>query len=258
MIADLANRATPLGFLSRLLPPPVASYDTFSSASPHELPTVERETIRRAVPARRREFATGRECARRALSALGLPAAAIPAGPDRDPCWPPGVVGSITHSAGYCAAALAPADRVYAIGIDAEVAEPLPADILPIVATAAEQRHLDDLRRSTPDVPWSRLLFAAKEAVYKAWFPRSRRWLDFDDVRVRFLAGDSTFIASVPGLPAPQGPPLPAVAGRWICTARLVLTAVVVGCPAGVGAAVEAERGSATATWGLGAPEPAR
>lgn len=224
----ISNQPSPLGLLKTLLPAAVATYDTFATVSPRELHADEEESVRRAVPARRREFATGRHCARQALAVLGVQEASIPAGADRDPRWPPGVVGSITHSAGYCAAAVARSDRVLAIGIDAEPAEPLPEDVLPIVSSATERSRLDDLYVKFPDVPWDRLLFAAKEAVYKAWFPRTRLWLDFDEVEVVFSPGDKTFSATVPGLPMPQGPWLTDVTGRWAHGSRLVLTAVAI------------------------------
>jgi 4'-phosphopantetheinyl transferase EntD len=220
---------TPSGLLTSLLPRSVASYDTFTSASPHELPAIEAVSVRRAVPKRRAEFATGRSCARRALAALGLPDATVPVGPNREPCWPAGVVGSITHAAGYCAAAVARQESVLGIGIDAEPDEPLPPDVLPVVTSASERQHLVSLRAATPDIAWCRLLFAAKEAVYKAWYPRTRSWLGFDDVEVFFHPEQDRFTATVPGLPTADGAVLSQVTGAWTQVRRLVLTAVVVG-----------------------------
>ncbi|MGW7821409.1 4'-phosphopantetheinyl transferase family protein [Streptomyces puniciscabiei] len=83
------------------------------STAPHrEDPTTalypqETAHLRHALPKRRREFATARVCARRALQALGLPPAPIPPGSNGAPQWPAGVVGSITHRRRYCAAAVA-------------------------------------------------------------------------------------------------------------------------------------------------------
>ena len=85
--------------------------------------------------------------------------------------WPAGIRGSMTHCAGYAAAAVGPISRISAIGIDAEPDAPLPDGVLDLVATAAERDRLAVTPRK-PDIPhWDRLLFSAKEAVYKAWFP---------------------------------------------------------------------------------------
>ena len=58
-----------------------------------ELFPEELRAIARATPARQREFALGRCCAREALALLGGPRVAIPVGRFRDPVWPFGYVG---------------------------------------------------------------------------------------------------------------------------------------------------------------------
>ena len=80
----------------------------------------EAAAVQHAVEKRRREFAVGRMLARAALAAIGDPPSAIPTGNHREPVWPAGIVGSITHCAGYCAAAVARDAMVVALGIDAE------------------------------------------------------------------------------------------------------------------------------------------
>ena len=67
---------------------------------------------------------------------------------------------------------------VAAMGIDVEPAELLPPDLLEMVATPQERRRLGD------DPYRGRLLFAAKEAVYKAVYPLDRIFLDYHDVEV--------------------------------------------------------------------------
>jgi 4'-phosphopantetheinyl transferase EntD len=84
----------------------------------------EEPFVARFAPRRLAEFVSGRACARRALVALGVPDAlrrAIPVGAHGQPVWPAGVVGSITHCPGRCAAVAAPSDRYRSIGIDNEV-----------------------------------------------------------------------------------------------------------------------------------------
>jgi 4'-phosphopantetheinyl transferase EntD len=129
----------------------------------------ERELIApQAVERRRREFATGRYCARRALAALGLPLSGpLLRGPDGAPSWPDGVRGSITHCPGYRAAAVARTADARALGIDAELPRPLSPAATAALTTAAEREGLPP----HPRLPWETVLFSAKEAAYKAWTP---------------------------------------------------------------------------------------
>src|SRR4051812_2128234 len=84
--------------IADLLPAGVASYEVQDATVPEPLFSEELEVVSRAVAKRKREFALGRMCAHRALSALGVPACGLPMAADRSPVWPSGIVGSITHS----------------------------------------------------------------------------------------------------------------------------------------------------------------
>ncbi|POX38552.1 4'-phosphopantetheinyl transferase, partial [Streptomyces sp. Ru73] len=106
--------------LQDLLPPHVACWETAGDAPDGSLHPEEAAGIRTARPLRRAEFVTGRHCAHRAMERLGAPAAPVPRGVRGAPGWPAGIVGSITHCAGYRAAAVARSGRVRAVGIDAE------------------------------------------------------------------------------------------------------------------------------------------
>ncbi|ARD42821.1 hypothetical protein B6G06_08160 [Actinomyces gaoshouyii] len=182
----------------------------------------------RMVDRRRREFATVRGCARRALRDLGFRRPPMVPGSAGEPAWPAGVVGSMTHCEHYRAAAVARQEDVDCLGIDAEPNAPLPAGVLVRVATAPEE--LDGLRRlaaERPDAAVDRLLFSAKESLYKAWYPREMRWLGFGDALVRL--GDGEFIADLTD-PRPGGRTR-RLQGRWILAEDTIATAVVV--PAG-------------------------
>jgi len=163
--------------IEKLLPPAAVGVEAFADLPGEPAFPGEEDLIARAVPSRRGEFVTARRCAREALARLGESAAPIRSGPRREPLWPPGVVGSITHCAGYRAAAVARTADLAGLGIDAEPNEPLPDGVLPAVSVAQERPHLAALAEQHPDVQWERLLFCAKEAVYKAWYPLTRRWL---------------------------------------------------------------------------------
>jgi 4'-phosphopantetheinyl transferase EntD len=155
----------------------------------------EREHIAHAVAKRRVEFAAVRRCARKALQELGYPPVPILPGEQREPRWPEGVVGSMTHCAGYCAAAVARSGEVSALGIDAEVHAPLPEGVLDLISLESERALLAELTERVPGaVHWDRVLFSAKESVYKAWFPLTRRWLGFEQADIE-LRMDGTFEA---------------------------------------------------------------
>jgi enterobactin synthetase component D len=162
--------------LRRMLPPWVAvrtlAYDELGGSDDDGRPLPPE--VARAMPKRRAEFAAGRRCARAALHAAGGPADAdIAIGPLRAPVWPPGFVGSITHAAGIAAAAVAPASRSRALGIDLERIIG-PGDVERLAPTLARP---DELTLAPLTA-----LFAAKEALFKALAPRVGRYFDFLDV----------------------------------------------------------------------------
>jgi 4'-phosphopantetheinyl transferase EntD len=182
----------------------------------------EQALVSRAVAKRRTEFTTTRALARQALARLGQPAVAILRGERGAPLWPAGVVGSMTHCAGYRCAAVARDRDVRSLGIDAEPNEPLPDGVLETVGRSDERESLAVLALAAPGVAWDRLLFSAKESVYKAWFPMTGRWLDFIEATVT-IDPDGVFRADLL-----VAAPVAGFTGRWLVRGGIVLTAVVV------------------------------
>ena len=215
--------------IEEILPPAVAAAEEFGDRPDAVLFPAEQAVIGRAVERRRREFTTGRACARAALARLGQPPVAILPGERGSPGWPPGFVGSITHCAGYRAAAVGKAAEVLAIGLDAEPDQPLPDGVLGVISLQAERASLLDLARSAPGTNWDRLLFCAKESVYKAWFPLTGRWLGFEQAHITLDPAGGTFTARllVPG-PEVDGRELTAFDGRWLARDGLILAAICV------------------------------
>ena len=216
--------------IERVLPPQVAAVESFGDISDAVLFPEEHAAIARAVESRRREFATARACARTALARLGQPAAAVLPGLRGAPQWPEGVVGSITHCVGYRAAAVALTRDVVSLGVDAEPNEALPDHgMLALIALDSERVRLGELAANMPDICWDRLLFSAKESVYKTWFPLARRWLGFESADVRIDPEQGTFTVQllVPG-PLVGGSPLAQLYGRWVADHGLLVTAIVV------------------------------
>lgn len=175
------ERAETAATAAQLLFPPgseVAGCAIGSAPPPFPL---EAAAVAGAVPNRQAEFAAGRAAARAALDALGLPAAAVPVGASRAPCWPPGITGSITHTDGVALAVLAPAKQCAGLGLDAEPDAPFPDDLLPSVTRPEERRWL----AGRPDpARAARLMFCAKEAAYKCQFPQSQSLIGFDAIQI--------------------------------------------------------------------------
>lgn len=228
--------------IEELLPPGAVAVEARTDPPEAVLFPEEEAELVQAVPKRRLEFTTVRHCARAALARLGVPAVAIVPGERGAPRWPAGIVGSMTHCAGYRAAAVARRADLAAIGVDAEPHDALPPEVLGTVTVPDERERLEWLAARYPAVYWDRLLFSAKESVYKAWFPLTGRWLDFEEASVRFqvrtaepgmsgsgACGSGTFYATllVPG-PVVAGVTLPGFTGRWLVRDGLLFTAVSV------------------------------
>jgi 4'-phosphopantetheinyl transferase EntD len=213
--------------LTRILPPPVVTVEAFEDDPDAQLFPEEEAVIARAVGKRRREFTTVRACARAALDRLGERPVPILPGAHGEPRWPAGIAGSLTHCDGYRAAALARSTDIAAIGLDAELAGPLPEGVFDLVAIETERVQHAALAARAPGVHWDRLLFSAKESVYKAWYPLARRWLGFEDAEIIIDHNAGTFTARllVPG-PMVAGVQLTQFDGSWATGRGLILTAI--------------------------------
>jgi 4'-phosphopantetheinyl transferase EntD len=216
--------------LAALLPPGVTVAVTgVDGGDEHELLAGEADAARSMVPRRRREFAAGRACARKALASLGLPAVALPVAPDRSATWPPGVCGSITHAGAWAAAAAARQELLAGIGIDLEDCAPLEADL---VARLCRPEELVNAPPGLPAGIWPRMVFSAKESVYKCVRARVGRFIDFDEVGVGATAdrtsgsGDPTGrLSFAPAGPATDLAIVGRLAGRYAVAGGLIVTA---------------------------------
>lgn len=231
--------------IEKILPAGVAYAELFEDP-PGLVPHPQEESlIARAVDKRRREFTSARHCARVALGKLGMEPAPILKGEKGAPQFPRGVVGSLTHCDGYRGAVLGYSLQVRSVGIDAEPHGPLPDGVLDAVSLPEERAAL--AAADAGAVHWDRLLFCAKEATYKAWFPLTGRWLGFEDARITFAltesgSGGGAEPAERPGFEATgtfhsellvpgqtnDGDPLVSFDGRWMVSDGLVITAITV------------------------------
>jgi 4'-phosphopantetheinyl transferase EntD len=182
--------------LIRAVLPDVA--DLVSAELYHDPPELspmpeEEPLIARSVAKRRNEFVTVRHCARVAMGRLGLPDAPILKGEKGEPRWPDGVVGSLTHCEGYRGAVVGRSTAVRSVGIDAEPHGVLPDGVLGAISLPAERHEIAALPAG---LHWDRILFCAKEATYKAWFPLTGRWLGFEDAHITFEVDPSGVVGS--------------------------------------------------------------
>jgi 4'-phosphopantetheinyl transferase EntD len=211
--------------LETILPPGAVAVEGGDEVPGACLLPEEAAVLGPVVDARRREFTSARTCARRALARLGLSSVPILPGPNREPLWPGGVVGSITHCAGYCAAAVASNSVLSTLGIDAEVHDALPEEVRNVVLLEEERCWLRT--RRTDSIHWDRVLFSAKESLYKAWFPMTGRWLDFTEALVTVDLSQGTLHAEL-CLPGPNLPcgRVRGFEGRYLISPTHVLTAM--------------------------------
>ena len=212
--------------IQKILPPEVVSRSAVEDDPLRRLLPEEAEQIRNAVESRRREFTTTRSLAREALKELGIVAGPILQLPTRAPLWPDGVVGSITHCEGYRAVAVAKTAEVFSVGIDAEPHRPLPAEVRGHVMVDRERAWI---ATAPAGIHWDRVLFSAKESVYKTCFPVTGMWLGFEDVVITFDDSDKSFKALLPTtFVFATKPELRELQGRFLVEDDLILTAITI------------------------------
>jgi 4'-phosphopantetheinyl transferase EntD len=167
----------------QLLPTEVVVVEATKAMWSSPLTPREARCINKAGPKRRREFQAGRAAARAALHALSVDHFDLTSSVHRNPLWPDGIVGSITHTADRCAAAVALQTQITSLGIDIETGEELPTELIAIVCAEDERYQLLHIPDRSPPF-WAKVIFSAKEAFFKAYFPQTGTFLDFRDLTI--------------------------------------------------------------------------
>lgn len=173
-----------LAALAKIFPSCVAIEGGAVASVNAELYPTERDIIASAVDSRRLEFTAGRYFSRSALRRLGVAETAISVRPDRTPDWPEGIVGSISHAQGFCAAVVAQRSELLAVGLDIESVSAVNPALWPQLFSAREQAWLKR-QHQYPQMLAASLLFSAKECFYKCQYTLTRQWLDFSDVELK-------------------------------------------------------------------------
>lgn len=201
----------------------VATFCGIPTELDEPLHPLEQSAVAQAVEKRRLDFAAGRACARRALRQLGIEDAAIPVGERREPRWPDGIIGSLSHTRGFCGAAVARQTDVKGLGFDVERISEVRLELRSHIATDDE---LDELHALVggPREQALALAFSAREAFYKFQYPLSGQWVGLRDVTVRadadgFLVVPSIDVAGV----CPKGG---SVRGRFLIHGNHLLAGI--------------------------------
>jgi 4'-phosphopantetheinyl transferase EntD len=178
----------------------------------------EEALVATASPERRLEFLNGRACAHQALRELGAPDVPVLRGRDREPRWPAHVVGSISHGDDFCGAVAALRDDHAGVGVDVEADQALSADFARRVCSPGELARCAQLG---PEEVLARVIFSAKESVYKLQYPLSGVVLYWSDLEI--LLEDTRFSARFlrPCPPFHEGQRL---LGRWLRGSGLIFT----------------------------------
>lgn len=180
-----AHRGLETALQSRLGAGGVAVVCTGVDGDPEDLWPEERPAVANAIARRQREYAAGRHAARTAMQRLGRPAHAIPTHPDRSPCWPKDLVGSISHTSSLCLAVVGTGERWKSIGVDVESDSAVDETTWDSICTPEERRQLQ-ARAPSQRASFATRVFVAKEAFYKWHYPQHRILLDFQDVSVQW------------------------------------------------------------------------
>ena len=168
--------------LNSLFPPTAALVTADEAMWQTPLCTEEEALITSAIEKRQREFRAGRNAAHAALERLQIPASPLLRGEHREPLWPSGHVGSIAHCNDLCLAVAARENDLLGVGIDVEPLEPLSAGVERYVHTPEEEAFIAD---NPGDLP-QRLIFCAKESLYKCYYPLVGRFFGFQSVTLSF------------------------------------------------------------------------
>jgi 4'-phosphopantetheinyl transferase EntD len=169
--------------LAALFPHGAVAAQLHGPASSDDLTQDEINSVSHCSEKRINDFFAGRVCARLALKELGIEGFSLLSAKDRQPVWPAGITGSITHTDGYTAAVVIRQGSVRCLGVDSELIASVHEGLWLRICTPAE---LEGLRGFAPARRGERaaLIFAAKEAFYKSQFPLTTEWVGFADVAI--------------------------------------------------------------------------
>lgn len=169
----------------------ISFISTTEPKSTDSLTAQEKQLVSDAPLKRRQDFATGRWCARQALKKIGIPPTSISVGVHREPIWPKGITGSISHTEGYYCAAVSPVKS--ALGVDAEeLKNSFTFNNVKTICTSHEYKRITSTQKKFINFT-CHIVFSAKEAFYKSVHPITRKTIGFKDVEVEINWTNSSY-----------------------------------------------------------------
>ncbi len=140
------------------------------------------ESLKNAVVKRKSEFLAGRALSSIVLRQLGVTETEILIGKHRNPLWPQGARGSISHAGDTVLSAVSLEESVSAIGIDVEeiMGSETASNIYKSIVNDDELALMAET-----GIPFEKILtivFSAKESFFKAAYPSVGEYFDFDAV----------------------------------------------------------------------------
>ena len=140
----------------------------------------ERQHISRAVKKRQAEFGTARLCARQALAQLGLAPCSLVPYPDRSPRWPQRIVGTISHTTGCCAVAVANVRHFAGLGLDVEMDTVFQRSLETTICTDQERARGSIVPVMPIGDVWGKLLLRAG-SVLQCQYATTQALIGFQD-----------------------------------------------------------------------------
>jgi len=205
--------------ITSLFPPQIHAVSATPEMWETQVFPEEEVFISQAIVKRRREFRAGRHCAHTALQQLGLQTQPILRDSNRAPLWPKGYLGSISHCRDFCIAACCSDHHIVGLGLDVEPLEGLKPGIEKHIHTQAENEFM----RQHPDLP-ERLIFSAKESLYKCYYPLVKTFFGFHTVEIQVNPLSQTFHYRPNAAASIQLPHAFRFHGRYLTDERHILT----------------------------------
>lgn len=189
----------------------------------------EESLISRAVEKRKREFRAGRNCSHALFKQHQVNCLALLRGTQREPAWPAGWIGSISHTEGLCAVAIAPKSKFISVGLDVEQSSPLSDDVKNLICIKDELDQLNSINNTYGQNlarTLGKVIFSAKESIHKTYFPLNYHTLDFQDARITLDIDKGTFSADIIRPENAPHYPIKHLVGRFAYSEQFVATCI--------------------------------
>ncbi|MGK5095128.1 4'-phosphopantetheinyl transferase superfamily protein [Deltaproteobacteria bacterium TL4] len=199
-------------------------------SSPCAVLPEELECIQQVTSVKRRwEFILGRHCAHQALGeGAGPPPPILKDPKTREPLWPAPFIGSITHAEDWGAAAVGRKSWIRGVGLDIEsVQREINPRIERIICVDQEREWLSTFSGAEKDY-YLKLIFSAKESIFKCFYPQSRVYLGFHDACVTLAPSSNGFEFTLFKACGPSFPVGFRHQGNYQRQEHLILTAIYV------------------------------